>query len=490
MSKAELLQRLKGWYASHKPADRTSAVLIALIVVQVGVLSSSSLSGNLLHEKTWKKDVERQRKETNLINGVAERLERRLKKKYKKKTFTEKQLRRAVQERQVLLKRRTTIQVVQPDGTKQDHYIHLYYNPLWIKGTFHDGEPGFTLNDKVIDAWLEENISKDIEPPVHANLNKVLEPERIVRVDIDGLSKTVEDTIVRVQTDALAKDGDVFLAEESREAIKNALFGANKTAQIAITRETGRVENKTKQDLGDLTLLASGRSNFHGSTWGRVQNVRKALKEHVNNILVAPGETFSFNDTLGGPVTLSRGWSMGKIIVDGSRLQAAAGGGICQASTTVYRAILNAGFKAEKRKAHSLYVSYYEQHGVGIDATIFPGYQDLTFINDTENHLLIQAYYDGFDAVVNIYGTDDGRTVELAGPYFKQNQPKSLAVSDNPVQSDEVAWIQKIKYKDKKRHYEVIRSHYFELPEYIVKKYTNTKKKNKGKQKKMHASAP
>jgi vancomycin resistance protein YoaR len=89
--------------------------------------------------------------------------------------------------------------------------------------------------------------------------------------------------------------------------------------------------------------LSTGRSNFKGSGAGRKSNVRKALNERVNNIFVPAGAVFSFNDTL-GTVSTGNGWQMALTIFDGVDLRPAPGGGICQASTTVYRAALAAGF--------------------------------------------------------------------------------------------------------------------------------------------------
>ncbi|KKW38159.1 MAG: VanW family protein [Candidatus Peribacteria bacterium GW2011_GWB1_54_5] len=162
---------------------------------------------------------------------------------------------------------------------------------------------------------------------------------------------------------------------------------------------------------------------------------------------------------------------MAQVIFEGDQLKPAPGGGICQASTTVYRAIVNAGFPVVERRAHSLYVSYYKKYGVGIDATIFPGTQDLTFLNDTEQPLLIQAYDDGYEAVVNFYGTPDGRTVELQGPYFSTNAPEGMLINDRQVMKNEIVWIQRVNYADGSVKENLILSRYKELPAYVRNEY-------------------
>ena len=163
------------------------------------------------------------------------------------------------------------------------------------------------------------------------------------------------------------------------------------------------------------------------------------MNEKLNGVLIPAGRPFSFNNMLGGPVLQSTGWSMALGIFEGENLRPVPGGGICQASTTLYRAILQAGLPVHERRAHSLYVTYYKAHGVGIDATIFPGNQDLVFTNDTSAPILLHSFTDGDDATAELYGISDGRTVELAGPYFQQNAPEGLT-----VRSREIAWLQQI----------------------------------------------
>ncbi|MBD3156604.1 vancomycin resistance protein, partial [Candidatus Peregrinibacteria bacterium] len=94
------------------------------------------------------------------------------------------------------------------------------------------------------------------------------------------------------------------------------------------------------------------------------------------------------------------------------------GGGLCQVSSTIYRAALMSGLPIVERSPHSYAVSYYAQiYGYGLDATIYIGVHDVKFINDTPGHILIQAYAEGSQAFFKFYGTDDGRSVALEGPY-------------------------------------------------------------------------
>jgi vancomycin resistance protein YoaR len=101
------------------------------------------------------------------------------------------------------------------------------------------------------------------------------------------------------------------------------------------------------------------------------------------------------------------------------------GGGLCQVSTTMFRAAVNAGLKITERQPHSFPVQYYNPQG--FDATVYDPRPDLRFINNTPNHLLIEAIVDGNWLIFNFYGTDDGRKVEIKGPYIlEKNKDGSM----------------------------------------------------------------
>ena len=173
--------------------------------------------------------------------------------------------------------------------------------------------------------------------------------------------------------------------------------------------KTGDVNN-----LGIKELLGSGTSTFHHSSDTRNFNVQKGASI-INRILVAPGETFSFIKNL-GEVTLEAGYKNAYIISQGHTVLD-AGGGICQVSTTLFRAMLNAGLNITDRSAHAYRVSYYEEDSKpGFDATVFIPNPDLKFINDTGNYVLIQSIYEDSAKRLTyyIYGTSDGRQAEIS----------------------------------------------------------------------------
>lgn len=226
-----------------------------------------------------------------------------------------------------------------------------------------------------------------------------------------------------------------------------------------------------------LSLLASGRSNFENSPVNRRWNVEKAFREHMHNIVIRPNETFSFNAILGGPVTLQKGWVEALGLFGGGAAMT-PGGGVCQAATTIYRASLLAGLPIIEQKSHSMYVRYYEKHGVGMDATIFPGVQDLVFRNDTTDDIVIQSYTDGDEAVVNIFGIGDSRRVELEGPYFSRTKEKPAVLRG--LSWDQIGWMRRVTYRDGSTRVQRLVSQYVKgVPSSLVTHYPVTTITNK-----------
>lgn len=182
--------------------------------------------------------------------------------------------------------------------------------------------------------------------------------------------------------------------------------------------------------LGITHKLAAGESDFVGSSAARAQNI-KVSSEKYNGFIIKPGETFSFNNIL-GEVDASTGYAAEKVIKAKS-IQYEYGGGICQVSTTLFRAAMAAGLPIVERKNHSFAVAYYSPQG--FDATIYPGVSDLKFINNTANHILLQTKMASTKLTFEIYGTDDGRRVTLDGPreYDKKSDGSLKAYLDRKI---------------------------------------------------------
>lgn len=173
-------------------------------------------------------------------------------------------------------------------------------------------------------------------------------------------------------------------------------------------------------DLGITQLIASGDSVYEGSGTGRVHNVETAAF-YIDRTLVAPGGSYSFNDSVGS--LFSGEYMSAGSYIDGPGGQSIAGG-VCQVSTTVFRAALNAGFPIEERWPHSYRTVFYEMGGwgPGFDAAIVQDSgvpedsTDLRFANPTDSWLLLTATTDGNRLVVDIWGEETGYEVQYSEP--------------------------------------------------------------------------
>ncbi len=174
--------------------------------------------------------------------------------------------------------------------------------------------------------------------------------------------------------------------------------------------------SKDGSEYGIFSLLGTGVSKFTGSAQPRITNLTLAA-QRINGVLVPPGEEFSFNKAV-GEISGRTGYATAYIIASG-RTVLGEGGGVCQTSTTLFRAVLNAGLPITSRHPHAYRVSYYElESPVGFDASVYQPSLDFKFKNDTPGHILIQSSADlaNNSLEFKLYGTPDGRKVEMGEP--------------------------------------------------------------------------
>ena len=167
------------------------------------------------------------------------------------------------------------------------------------------------------------------------------------------------------------------------------------------------------QSRGIREIVAIGESNFAGSSSARRQNILAAAKK-FNGHIIKQGTRFSFNKILES-VKEADGF-VKELVIKGNKTEKELGGGVCQVSTTVYRAAFSGGFPIVVRRNHSYAVPYYKPYG--LDATIYLGAQDFRFKNDTPGDILIQTFIEGDNLFFVFYGTHDGRKVTSEGPFI------------------------------------------------------------------------
>ncbi len=211
-----------------------------------------------------------------------------------------------------------------------------------------------------------------------------------------------------------AKEGQVVDLKISAETILSVLKsqGENPTATLTMKKDTPTINEANIASLGIKERIGYGETSFAGSPANRRHNITNGVSI-LQSALIKPGETFSTIAKLGA-IDNTTGY-LPELVIKENRTTPEFGGGLCQVSTTLFRAILNAGLPITERKNHSYRVSYYEPP-VGLDATIYFPKPDLKFVNDTPGYILIQGRVVGNKVVFEFWGTSDGRTSNITAP--------------------------------------------------------------------------
>ncbi len=233
-------------------------------------------------------------------------------------------------------------------------------------------------------------------------------------------------------------------------------------------------DNATAQDLGISEAVSVVSTYFNGSSSERIQNITTASSA-FHGLLIPPGETLSMSDVL-GDISLDNGYAEA-LIIYGDRTIKGVGGGVCQVSTTLFRAVFYGGYEIVERHPHAYRVGYYEQGpgspGPGLDATVFVPLVDFKFRNDTSNWLLLETYIYGNQLLWKFYSTSDGRTlqwskklsneVDAPKPLYKENpdlDEGKIKQIDYEADGLDIVVYRTVARGDEVLHQDTIKTHY------------------------------
>ena len=221
-------------------------------------------------------------------------------------------------------------------------------------------------------------------------------------------------------------------ASQALTAISAALASAQRTLSLPLTPLPPPVTAANLAALGITTEVGRGVSSFARSEAYRITNIRAGARR-MHGVLIPPGASFSFNTQLGA-VNAANGFVPGLAIV-ANRTQKEWGGGLCQVSTTVFRAAFFAGLPITERHEHAFRIGWYEELGEppGLDAAIFTPANDMRFTNDTGGWLLLESYVDTARQrlTVALYGAPTGRQVTYAHRVIKYTAAPTTPVYVN-----------------------------------------------------------
>ncbi len=245
----------------------------------------------------------------------------------------------------------------------------------------------------------------------------------------------------RVVVASDGKTGQEVTAKALQKAVLPLLTesGAARTGAV----DTEEVQPKLTRDnvgrLGIKEQMSTFTVNFEPAPY-RVTNIGRAA-ELINGSVVLPGETWSFNRTV-GERTEANGFVEG-IIINNDQFEKAAGGGVSAVATTTFNAIFFAGVKPVEYGAHSFYIERYPE---GREATVAWGSLDLKFRNDSGNAIYIDARATNSSVTVSFLGTKKYDAVEsVKGPRTNVKQPATRegsgekCVPQSPLEGFDVA---------------------------------------------------
>ena len=217
---------------------------------------------------------------------------------------------------------------------------------------------------------------------------------------------------------SLSQDGQKLNIEQSVRQITEDILSGEKTSTLAVDLLPASITSTGYEELGLKTKIGSGESSFSGSSSNRIHNIKTGTAK-LNGLLLEPGQEFSFSEFI-GEISGQTGY-LTELVIKKNENVLEYGGGVCQISTTLFRAAVNSGLKISERHPHAFPVRYYNP--AGFDATVYPPSPDLKFFNDTPGHLLIQGKVSGNKLIFDFFGTRDNRETKVKGPTILESKP-------------------------------------------------------------------
>ena len=310
------------------------------------------------------------------------------------------------------------------------------------------GDPGpWTLDQAALGAMLEVRRVADGANAAHyevglngnallAYLQPLADPLRQTAQDARF---TFNDDTKQLELIGNSRAGRELDVDATLSAINQALAAGTHNVPLVFTiTPPGAAADATAAQLGITQLVSEQSTYFIGSSAERIKNIQVAAAR-FHGLLVPPNSDFSFDDNL-GDVSLDSGFAEALIIFGGRTIRG-VGGGVCQVSTTVFRAAYFGGFPIVERYSHAYRVGYYERgdtwKGPGLDATVYAPLVDFKFTNDTPYWLLMEVYVNPATSRITwkFYSTSDGRqtTVSAADVQNEVPAPEPSYVEDDTL---------------------------------------------------------
>ncbi|MGG0240240.1 VanW family protein [Bacillus rhizoplanae] len=262
-----------------------------------------------------------------------------------------------------------------------------------------------SINTAKYDAFIKEKYNDLLVEPVNAELS------------VSGTTVNISES----------KDGEKVDKEKLKSLTTEAIATNKQDIQVPITAVKPEHSTEDVKNMGIQEVIAEYSTPLAGRNANQTFNVQRATNT-LTGVLVAPGETFSFNNRV-GITDAAHGYKSAAVYVNG-KVEQSAGGGVCQVSSTLYGAVLRADLGVVARSNHSLPVHYLP---LGQDAAVADYGPDLKFTNNTGKYIYIQSFTDGSSVTARIFGTNTGKNVEVSSKVISETDKNIVAVTYKKV---------------------------------------------------------
>ncbi|WP_434297326.1 VanW family protein [Clostridium sporogenes] len=267
--------------------------------------------------------------------------------------------------------------------------------------------------------------------PLKFSYDKKVMDEFIGSIEKD-INKEAENAKINVNKGSISIFDDKKGFKLEKDNLKKILYSKMDGKNLKDINEKAPVKIQEakikKKQLETVNSNISSYTTNYGSISSpqRANNIEISTKA-INGTLLMPGESFSFNNTV-GPRTAERGYQGAPVIV-GNKIESGLGGGICQVSGTLYNAILKANINATERVRHTFPSTYVP---IGMDATIDYGNIDYKFKNTLKYPIYIEGITDGVNVIFNIYSNSSlkNKTYNISSEIYETVTPKEQYIDD------------------------------------------------------------
>lgn len=286
-------------------------------------------------------------------------------------------------------------------------------------------EAKLELNQEDIRQYISNIASEVNKDPKDARLNFSNGSVSIFQFSEKGYNLNQDETVTKITNLILSRINVAGITSDNQQT------KSSNHLDLPLKVTEPDVSDTNINGLGIKEMIGNGSTSFYGSPKNRIYNINHGANM-FQGVVMKPGDTLSAVSIIGNPSAES-GY-LPELVIKENKTIPEYGGGLCQVSTTLFRAALNAGLEILERTNHAYRVSYYEPP-VGMDATVYYPSPDLVIRNNTPTHILIQASVAGTKITFSFYGTRDGREVEISEPqiYDTVSPPKAKYIESSDL---------------------------------------------------------